>query len=127
MNLRSIPSLAAVRPVPLALTSCVTNAPGPSAQHVKHIKGTPQPDRWKLFLQKAAKGEIEEVPDEPRNSQRSELMSVPRDRAATLAGARTQSEEFAGHFRAEAKTSYAQGWKRRATDVESLLNGLPSD
>ena len=123
MNLRSILSLAGLLLVPLALTSCVTNAFAPSA----HIKGTPQPDRWKLFLQKAEQGEIEEVPDEPQDSQPLGLVTVRRDRAATPARTRTRSEDFAGHFRPEAKTSYARGWKRRATDIESLLNRMASD
>jgi hypothetical protein len=130
MNPRSILSLAGLLLVSLALPSCVTNAPAPApapyVQHIQPIKGTPEPDRWKLFLEKAEKGEVEEVPDEPEDSEPLGLVTVRRA-SATHARARTASENFAGHFRPEAKTSYARGAKGKVTDIESLLNGLPSD
>jgi len=72
------------------------------------------------------KGEIEEVPDDIEDSDSFGLVTVRRGRA-THPRARTVSENFAGKFRTEAKTSYARGAKGSMTDIESLLNRLPSD
>lgn len=124
MNLRSISSLIGLVVVPIALTSCATN--GPRVQQIEHAKGRPQPDRWKLFLQKAEEGKIEEVPDEVEDSDSLGLVTARRA-PAPRGRARTASEDFTGKFRPEAKTSYARAAKGKATVIESLLNGLPSD
>src|SRR5437879_6004816 len=94
--------------VALALVGCATNPPA------HHVKGRPQPERWKMFLQKAEQGDIEEVPDQAEAAEDSHtlgLMTVRRGRAhpavAGQARSGASSEIFKGKFRPEAKTSYA--------------------
>lgn len=106
----------------LGFSGCVT---APLATE-RHVKGAPQPNRWKEFLAQAERGRIEEVADEPEESSISvhwidyQLGVVRR----TAAGS---SEVFKGNFRPEAKTSYSKARKERGTDIESLLNKLPTD
>src|SRR5438270_1543300 len=54
-------SLAEVALLSLALAGCATQP----LETERHVKGQPQPNRWKEFLAQAARGEVEEVRDEP--------------------------------------------------------------
>jgi hypothetical protein len=91
-----------------------------------HVKGTPQPNRWKEFVAQAERGKIEEVPDEPAESSIS-VHWINYHLGVVRATTGTSSEVFKGKFRPEAKTSYSKAAKETATDVESLLNKLPTD
>jgi hypothetical protein len=120
-------SIARVALVSLALAGCATQPP---LQTERHVKGTPQPNRWKEFLARAERGELEEVRDDTAESSVGvhwiNYQFGPVGRTAHPRAA-TSSEVFKGKFRPEAKTSYARAHKEKATDVESLLNSLPTD
>jgi hypothetical protein len=106
----------------LALSGCAT--PPLATEH--RVKGTPQPDRWREFLAQAERGKIEEVADESEESSIS-VHWIDYHLGVVRATAASSSEVFKGKFRPEAKTSYSKGRKESATDVESLLNKLPTD
>lgn len=118
--------LTPVALVCLALAGCVTEPP---LQTGRHIKGTPQTNRWKEFLAQAERGEIEQVRDEVAEPSIGvhlidyQFGPVGSTHPADV----TSSEVFKGKFRPEAKTSYARIRKEKTTDIESLLNGLPTD
>jgi hypothetical protein len=119
----------------LTMAGCATKPLGTAipVTHGQHIKGTPQPNRWKMFLEKAERGDIEEVPDDEDTADDPNtfgLVTVHRGKtksAKTHSNTKARSENFTGKFRPEAKTSYARGSKGRATDIDSLLQNLPSD
>lgn len=119
--------IARVALVSLALIGCATQPP---LQTERHVKGTPQPGRWKEFLTQAERGRIEEVRDESAQSS-VEVHWVDYQFGPVGATAHPQvataSEVFKGKFRPEAKTSYARAHKEKITDVESLFNSLPTD
>jgi hypothetical protein len=115
-------SRAGLATLVLEFSSCAT-APL-AAEH--HVKGTPQPDRWKAFLAQAERGNIKEVRDEPEESSIS-VHWIDYHLGVIRATAGTSSEIFKGKFRPEAKTSYSSAAKESETDVESLLNKLPTD
>ena len=48
----------------VALAGCATEP----LETERHVKGTPQPDRWKEFLAQAERGKIEQIADEPEES-----------------------------------------------------------
>jgi hypothetical protein len=119
-------SIVQVALLSLAVTGCAIQAP----ETVRRVKGTPQPNRWKEFLARAEEGKLEEIRDEiaePSTAmywidyQVGQVGTVAHRRAAT------DSEDFKGKFRPEAKTSYARVRKEKVTDIETLLNGLPTD
>ena len=119
-------SLTGVALLALVLVGCVTEPP---LLVGRFVKGIPQPDRWKEFLARAERGEIREVRDE---SGESSIEVHWIDYQFGQVGAKhtsgaTASEIFKGKFRPEAKTSYARAHKEKITEVESLLNGLPTD
>ncbi len=124
--LEKLVSIARVAMLSLALAGCATQPVDTGS----HVKGTPQPNRWKEFLEQAKRGKIEQVADEPEESSTSvhwiDYQLAPVGATADPP-APTGSEVFKGKFRLEAKTSYAHGAKEKLTDVESLLNGLPTD
>jgi hypothetical protein len=80
--------LAGLLLVALALVGCATNPPA------YHVKGRPQPERWKMFLQKAEQGEIAEVPDEAaavEDANTLGLMTLRRGKAHPAAAAQARS------------------------------------
>jgi hypothetical protein len=118
--------IAQIALLSLALAGCATRP----IETERHVKGTPQPNRWKQFLAAAEQGKLEEVRDDTAKPsitvhwldyQFGQVRTAAHPRAAT------GSEVFRGKFRSEAKTSYARASKEKVTDVESLLNGLPTD
>jgi len=129
-------SIAQVALLSLAFVGCATrsvsdqSADNQPAATERHIKGTPQPNRWKEFLERAERGEFQEVRDEPEESSITthliDYQFAPVRKAAHSQAA-VGSEVFKGKFRPEAKTSYAQAPNGKITDVESLLNSLPTD
>jgi hypothetical protein len=119
-------SIARVALLSVAVTGCATQ----TLETARRVKGTPEPNRWKEFLERAEEGKLEEVRDEiagPSTDiywidyQFGQIRTVAHRPAAS------GSEVFKGKFRPEAKTSYARVRKEKVTDVESLLNGLPTD
>lgn len=120
-------TIARVALVSLALAGCATQPP---LQTERHVKGTPRPNRWKQFLAAAERGEIDEIRDDTSElSVKFRWISyqfAPVGRI-TPSPTATGSEVFKGKFRPEAKTSYASAHKEKVTDVESLLNDLPTD
>jgi len=125
-SLAKLVSIAQVALLSLALAGCATQA----VESERHVKGTPQPNQWKEFLERAERGKIEEVRDEPAEPSTTvhwiDYQFGPVGTAVDPPAA-TGSEVFKGKFRPEAKTSYARSAKEKVTDVESLLNGLPTD
>ncbi len=125
-SLAKLVSIAQVALLSLALVGCATQA----VESERHVKGTPQPNQWKEFLERAERGKIEEVRDEPAEPSTTvhwiDYQFGPVGTAVDPPAA-TGSEVFKGKFRPEAKTSYARSAKEKVTDVESLLNGLPTD
>ncbi|SRR6266496_1702693 len=119
-------SIAQVALLSLAFVGCATR----SIATERHIKGAPQPNRWKEFLERAERGEFQEVRDEPAESSITihliDYQFAPVGTAAHSQAA-ARSEVFKGKFRPEAKTSYAHAPNGKVTDVESLLNSLPTD
>ena len=110
----------------LALAGCATEPP---LLIGRYIKGIPEPNQWKKFLAQAERGQIEEVRDEevePSVGMHWINYQFGQVGAAHPTSA-TLSEIFKGKFRPEAKTSYARVRKEKTTDVESLLNALPTD
>jgi hypothetical protein len=110
----------------LALAGCATEPPlfvGPL------IKGIPRPNQWKKFLAQAEHGQIEEVRDDTAEpSIGVHLMNYQFGPVgATRSTGATSSEIFKGKFRPEAKTSYARIRKEKTTDIDTLLNALPTD
>src|SRR5207302_2930131 len=84
----------------LALAGCATQPVGTE----RHVKGTPQPNRWKEFLERAERGELEEVRDEPvEPSTTVHWIDYQFGPVGTAAhpGAATGSEVFKGKFRPE--------------------------
>lgn len=110
----------------LALAGCATEPP---LLVGRYIKGIPQPNQWKKFLAQAEHGQIEEVRDEVAEpSIGVHLINYQFGGVgSTHPTGATSSESFKGKFRPEAKTSYARIRKEKTTDVESLLNALPTD
>jgi hypothetical protein len=119
-------SIAQVALLSLALAGCATQP----IETERHVKGAPQPNRWKQFLAAAEQGKLEEVRDDTlERSVEIHWISyqfAPVGRTTPRPPA-TGSEVFKGKFRPEAKTSYTRAHKEKVTDVESLLNGLPTD
>ena len=110
----------------LALAGCVTEPP---LQIGRYVKGIAQPSRWKEFLAQAERGQIEEIRDEPIEPP-LKVRWIDRQFGQvgeTHSRSAIDSEIFKGKFRLEAKTSYARARKEKATNVESLLNGLSTD
>jgi hypothetical protein len=109
----------------LALAGCATQP----IETERHVKGTPQPNRWKQFLAAAEQGKLEEVRDDTAEPSVSvywvDYQFGPV--GSTHPTGATSSEIFKGKFRPEAKTSYARVGKEKAADVETLLNALPTD
>ena len=93
----------------LALAGCATKP----LQTERHVKGTPQPDRWQQFLEHAKRGKIEQVADEPEESSTSLRLIAYHLGRVTRAGTQpgANSEIFSGKFRPEAKTSCASVWR----------------
>jgi hypothetical protein len=109
----------------LALAGCATEPP---LLIGRYIKGIPQPKQWKKFLAQAEHGQIEEVRDEVAEpSVGIHWIDYHFGQVGAAPIGATSSEIFKGKFRPEAKTSYARVRKEKTTDVESLLNALPTD
>lgn len=122
MSLAQVALIATVS----ALAGCATEPP---LLVGRYIKGIPQPNQWKKFLAQAEQGQIEEVRDEVAEpSIGVHLINYQfAPVGSTHPADATSSEIFKGKFRPEAKTSYARIRKEKTTDVESLLNALPTD
>ena len=122
---RFIVFVASLTLLALGLTDCVT----PRIEKAQQIAGIPQRDRWREFVARADRGEIEEVSD---GSEKREIIShrvSPRGGAllAARAPATTPSDVFGGVFRPEAKTSYATKKTETLTQVDTLMRSLPAD
>jgi hypothetical protein len=119
-------SLGQVALIAIVLAGCATEPP---LLVGRFIKGIPQPNQWKEFLAQAEHGQIEEVRDDGADSSVSvNLIDYQFGPVGeTHSTNATSSEIFKGKFRPEAKTSYARIRKEKTTDIETLLNALPTD
>jgi hypothetical protein len=124
-SFRSVVFVAGLTLLALGLTDCATRG----IEKEQKITGIPQPDRWREFVARADRGEIEEVSDGPEEREITFHGVSPRGGALLAAPARaaTQSDVFTGKFRPEAKTSYATRKTEKLTQVATLMRGLPTD
>lgn len=120
-------SLAQVALLSLALVGCATTQPPLPTE--RHVKGVPQPNRWKEFLAQAEQGKIEEVREEPvEPSTAIHWIDYQFGQTgSTHPRGSTSSEIFKGKFRPEAKTSYPRARTEKITDIELLMKDLPTD
>ena len=124
-SFRSVVFIAGLTLLALGLTDCATRR----IEKEQPITGIPQPDRWREFVARADRGEIEEVSDGPEEREITSHGVSPRGGAVLAAHARaaTQSDVFSGAFRLEAKTSYATRKTEKLTQVDALMGSLPTD
>src|SRR5262249_38349527 len=122
-SFRSVVFIAGLTLLALALTDCATRR----IEKEQRVTGIPQPDRWREFVARADRGEIEEVSDGAEERKITFRGVRPRGGAVLAARARaaTQSEVFSGAFRPEAKTSYATRKTEKLTQVDTLTGSLP--
>jgi len=122
---RSVVFIAGLTLLALGLTDCATRR----IEKEQPITGISRPDRWREFVARADRGEIEEVSDGPKEREITFHGVSPRGGAVLAARARavTQPEVFSGAFRLEAKTSYATTKTEKLTQVDSLMRSLPTD
>src|SRR5260370_19309649 len=124
-SFRSVVFIAGLTLLALGLTDCATRRINKEQQ----VTGIPQPDRWREFVARADRGEIEEVSDDSAERKITFHRVSPRAGAVRAAHARaaTQSDVFKGEFRPEAKTSYATRKNEKLTYVDTLMSSLPTD
>jgi hypothetical protein len=124
-SFRSVVFIAGLTLLALGLTDCANRR----IEKEQQITGIPQTDRWREFVARADRGEIEEVSDGPEEREITFHGVSPRGGAALAARARaaTQSDVFNGAFRPEAKTSYAIRKTEKLTQVDTLMRSLPAD
>jgi hypothetical protein len=124
-SFRSVVFIAGLTLLALGLTDCATRRISKEQQ----VTGIPQPDRWREFVARADRGEIEEVSDDSAERKITFHRVSPRAGAVRAAHARaaTQSDVFKGEFRPEAKTSYASRKNEKLTYVDTLMSSLPTD
>jgi len=124
-SFRSVVFIAGLTLLALGLTDCATRR----IEKEQPITGISRPDRWREFVARADRGEIEEVSDGPEEREITFHGVSPRGGAVLAARARaaTQSEVFTGAFRPEAKTSYATRKTEKLTQVDTLMRSLPTD
>ena len=124
-SIRSVVFVASLTLLALGLTDCATL----KIETEQHVIGIPQPDRWRDFVARAGRGEIEEVSDDLEKGERT--FHLVSDRVGTVRAAHalaaTQSDVFEGKFRPEAKTSYATRKTENLTQVDTLMRSLPTD
>jgi len=118
---RSVVLIAGLTLLALGLTDCATRR----IEKEQQITGIPQPDRWREFVARADRGEIEEVSD--GREEREITFHRVSPRGGAVLAARTQSDVFNGVFRPEAKTSYATRKTEKLTQVDTLMRSLPTD
>jgi hypothetical protein len=124
-SIRSVVFVASLTLLALGLTDCAT----PRIEKEQHVTGIAQPDRWREFVARADRGEIEEVSDDSEEREITFHRVSHRVGAVQAAPARatTQSDVFTGKFRPEAKTSYAIRKNEKLTYVDTLMRNLPTD
>ena len=124
-SFRSVVFIAGLTLLALGLTDCATR----KIEKEQKITGIPQPDRWREFVARADRGEIEEVSDGSEEREIRFHGVSPRGGALLAARARAaaQSDVFAGKFRPEAKTSYATRKTEKLTQVDTLMRSLTTD
>jgi hypothetical protein len=124
-SIRSVVFVASLTLLALGLTDCAT----PRIETEQHVIGIPQPDRWRDFVARAGRGEIEEVSDDSEKGERT--FHLVSDRVGTVRAAHalaaTQSDVFEGKFRPEAKTSYATRKSENLTQVDTLMRTRPRE
>ena len=134
-SFRSVVFISGLTLLALGLTDCATRRIKKEQQVTGRIRkeqqvtGIPQPDRWREFVARADRGEIEEVSDGPEERE-IPFHGVSHRGGAVLAAharAATQSDVFSGAFRLEAKTSYATRKTEKLTQVDALMGSLPTD
>jgi hypothetical protein len=118
-------SFAGLTLLALGLTDCATRG----TEKEQQVPGILQPDRWREFVARADRGEIEEVSDGPEEREITFHGVSPRGGAVLTARARAakQPDVFNGAFRPEAKTSYATRKTEKLTQVDTLIRSLPTD
>src|SRR5207248_7146222 len=124
-SFRSVVFIAGLTLLTLGLTDCATRR----IEKEQQVTGIPQPDRWRGFVARADRGEIEEVSDGPEEREIPFRGVSPRGGAVLAAHARaaTQSDVFSGAFRLEAKTSYATRKTEKLTQMDKLMRSLLTD
>ena len=91
-SLRSVVFISGLTLLALGLTDCATRR----IEKEQQVTGIPQPDRWREFVARADRGEIEEVSDGPEEREIPFRGVSPRGGAVLAAHARaaTQSDVF---------------------------------
>src|SRR5260370_2720654 len=96
-SFRSVVFIAGLTLLALGLTDCATRRINKEQQ----VTGIPQPDRWREFVARADRGEIEEVSDDSAERKITSHPASPRAGAvrAPHARAHPQSHPFTYEFR----------------------------